>query len=48
MSLKGFKGIKQKIGNKKKWNIQRNFKEFEQLDDPYLALFKNLKELNVI
>ena len=47
MNLKGFKGINKKWKLKKR-NIHRNFKEFEQLGDPYLALFKNLKELNVI
>ena len=33
---------------KKKRNIHRNLKGFEQFGDPYLALFKNLKKLNVI
>ena len=39
MNLKGFKGIKKKLEIKKR-NIHRNFKEFEQLGDPYLALLR--------
>ena len=35
-----WRDLKVKKNGNKKGNIQRNFKEFEQLDNPFLALLR--------